>query len=91
MDLVLVLDKSGSMSSYASDLNTFASSVLDEFDVFMDDTYRKQAVDTLMELCDQQTHRQFLFVTPQDMYPFLKHREEHGLCMPRITKMNDVR
>ena len=65
--------------------------VLDEFDVYMDDTYRKQAVDTLMELCDAQTQRQFLFVTPQDMFPFLRHREESGKSMPRITRMEDVR
>ena len=65
--------------------------VLDEFDVYMDDTYRKQAVDTLMELCDAQRHRQFLFVTPQDMHPFLTHRQDKGLPMPRITKMKDVR
>jgi len=32
--------------------------VLDEFDVFMDDTYRKIAVDTLLELCEKQPHRQ---------------------------------
>jgi len=62
--------------------------VLDEFDVFMDDTYRKQAVDTLMELCDTQPHRQFLFITPQDMHPFLAKRKG---SMPQITKMRDVR
>ena len=61
--------------------------MLDEFDVYMDDTYRKQAVNTLMELCDAQPARQFLFITPQDMHPFLKRRAP----MPRVVKMNDVR
>ena len=65
--------------------------VLDEFDVYMDDTYRKQAVDTLMELCDAQPMRQFLFLTPQDMHPFLKHRHAAGKSMPMITRMEDVR
>jgi ABC-type molybdenum transport system ATPase subunit/photorepair protein PhrA len=61
--------------------------VLDEFDVFMDDTYRKIAVDTLLELCDKQPHRQFIFLTPQDMHPFLKDRK----VQPRVIKMSDVR
>lgn len=38
---------------------------LDEFDVYMDDTYRKIAVDTVMQLCDTQPQRQFIFITPQ--------------------------
>ena len=58
---------------------------------FRSDTYRKQAVDTLMELCDAQTHRQFLFITPQDMFPFLRHREKEGKSMPQIIRMQDVR
>ena len=65
---------------------------LDEFDVYMDDTYRRQAVDTLMEICDSQQDRQFLFVTPQDMHPFLaKRRTEKDKPFPRIIKMDDVR
>ena len=62
--------------------------VLDEFDVYMDDTYRKIAVDTLMELCESQPRRQFLFITPQDMYPFLKDRPASSY---RIVRMSDVR
>jgi len=66
--------------------------VLDEFDVYMDDTYRKQAVETLLELCDSQPHRQFLFITPQDMHPFLTHRlADASKKMPTITKMKDPR
>ena len=61
--------------------------MLDEFDVYMDDTYRKQAVETLMTLCDTQPQRQFLFITPQDMHPFLKDRD----TLPKITRMADVR
>jgi len=61
--------------------------VLDEFDVYMDDTYRKIAVDTLLEICESQPSRQFIFITPQDMHPFLKRRAP----MPRVVKMNDVR
>ena len=53
----------------------------------MDDTYRKIAVDTLMELCENQPNRQFIFITPQDMHPFLRHRQP---C-PRIIRMKDVR
>ena len=53
----------------------------------MDDTYRKQAVETLMTLCDTQPQRQFLFITPQDMHPFLKDRD----TLPKITRMADVR
>jgi len=63
--------------------------ILDEFDVFMDDTYRKQAVELLMDLCDSQPHRQFMFLTPQDMHPFLASRQADS--MPRITKMKNVR
>ena len=65
--------------------------VLDEFDVYMDDTYRRIAVDTLLELCDSQPRRQFLFITPQDMHPFLVAREEAGGSLPRIIKMSNVR
>ena len=65
--------------------------VLDEFDVYMDDTYRKQAVDTLLDLCDCQVGRQFIFLTPQDMYPFLESRDGGGKAMPKIIRMNDVR
>ena len=70
--------------------------VLDEFDVYMDDTYRRQAVEVLMELCDAQRERQFLFITPQDMHPFLQREQlqeklQADFKMPRITKMKDVR
>jgi len=60
---------------------------LDEFDVYMDDTYRKIAVDALMELCEAQPRRQFLFITPQDMHPFLIDKKK----MPNIIKMKNVR
>jgi len=59
--------------------------VLDEFDVYMDDTYRKEAVKTLLELCGEQPRRQFLFITPQDMHPFLKGVKP---C-PNIVRMAD--
>jgi len=65
--------------------------VLDEFDVYMDDTYRRQAVEVLLQLCDTQPQRQFLFVTPQDMHPYLQNRGAPDKPMPRITKMKDVR
>ena len=61
--------------------------VLDEFDVFMDDTYRSIAVDMLMEVCDEQPNRQFVFITPQDMHPFLRNRPH----VPKIIKMKNVR
>ena len=47
-------------------------------------TDRKIAVETLMELCEQQPTRQFLFITPQDMHPFLAHRKR----VPNIIKMS---
>jgi len=66
--------------------------VLDEFDVFMDDTYRKQAVQLLLDMCDSQPQRQFLFITPQDMHPFLAARlADKSMQQPTITKMKDPR
>jgi hypothetical protein len=61
--------------------------VLDEFDVFMDDTYRKISVDTFLELCKKQLRRQFVFLTPQDMHPFLKDCKVKS----SVIKMSDVR
>ena len=45
---------------------------------------------TLMDLCDTQPLRQFIFITPQDMYPFLADRGKAG-SVPKIVRMEDVR
>ena len=58
--------------------------VLDEFDVDMGDTYRRQAVEVLMELCDVQRERQFLFITPQDMHPLPAARAAAGEAAGRL-------
>jgi len=41
--------------------------VMDEFDVFLDAVARKIALDTLVSTATQMQHRQFIFITPQDL------------------------
>jgi hypothetical protein len=41
--------------------------VMDEFDVFMDAVARKIALDTLVQCASAMVHRQFIFITPQDV------------------------
>lgn len=41
--------------------------VMDEFDVFLDPVARKQAMETLVQVSQEMTHRQFIFITPQDV------------------------
>jgi chromosome segregation ATPase len=41
--------------------------VMDEFDVFLDPVARKIALDTLVEMAKDMGHRQFIFITPQDL------------------------
>ena len=41
--------------------------VMDEFDVFLDAMARKIALDTLVETASALNHRQFIFITPQDL------------------------
>ncbi|KAJ1618067.1 P-loop containing nucleoside triphosphate hydrolase protein [Pavlovales sp. CCMP2436] len=57
---------------------------MDEFDVFMDDVYRRQAIKTLLDTCDGQASSQFLFLTPQDMSSMLDGdtRKRHIFKMP---------
>ncbi|KAJ1627955.1 P-loop containing nucleoside triphosphate hydrolase protein [Pavlovales sp. CCMP2436] len=57
---------------------------MDEFDVFMDDVYRRQAIKTLLDTCDGQPSSQFLFLTPQDMSSMLDGdtRKRHIFKMP---------
>lgn len=40
---------------------------MDEFDVFMDAVSRKRALQTLIETGRKYSHRQFVFITPQDI------------------------
>ena len=41
--------------------------VMDEFDVFLDPVTRKKVIDVLVEVGDVMKHRQFIFITPQDV------------------------
>jgi structural maintenance of chromosomes protein 6 len=41
--------------------------VLDEFDVFMDTQARRLTIQTLIHIAKQMEHRQFIFITPQDL------------------------
>jgi chromosome segregation ATPase len=41
--------------------------VMDEFDVFLDVKARKLALTTMIALAKQMSHRQFIFITPQDL------------------------
>lgn len=41
--------------------------VMDEFDVFLDPVARKIAMKTLVEVAKEMEHRQFIFITPQDV------------------------
>lgn len=40
---------------------------MDEFDVFLDTQARKLAIKTLIFIGRQMKHRQFIFITPQDL------------------------
>ena len=41
--------------------------VMDEFDVFLDPVARKIAMDNLVRVAKTMDHRQFIFITPQDV------------------------
>jgi len=41
--------------------------VMDEFDVFLDPVARKIALNSLVEVAKEMKHRQFIFITPQDL------------------------
>lgn len=41
--------------------------VMDEFDVFLDPVARKLALKTLIDISKEMEHRQFIFITPQDL------------------------
>lgn len=41
--------------------------VMDEFDVFMDQVSRKIAMRELIDMANQNSNRQFIFITPQDL------------------------
>lgn len=41
--------------------------VMDEFDVFLDPVTRKKVIDQLVHVGTQMGHRQFIFITPQDV------------------------
>lgn len=41
--------------------------VMDEFDVFLDPVARRIALNTMIEVAKEFEHRQFIFITPQDL------------------------
>lgn len=41
--------------------------VMDEFDVFLDPVSRKIALQTMINVAKEMEHRQFIFITPQDL------------------------
>ena len=41
--------------------------VMDEFDVFLDPVARKIAMENLVTIAKKMEHRQFIFITPQDV------------------------
>jgi hypothetical protein len=41
--------------------------VMDEFDVFLDPVSRKKVIDQLVKVGQSMCHRQFIFITPQDV------------------------
>jgi len=41
--------------------------VMDEFDVFLDPQTRKIALETMIGIAKEMEHRQFIFITPQDL------------------------
>jgi len=57
---------------------------MDEFDVFMDDAFRRQAVTSLLAACDSHPTCQFMFLTPQDMTSMIKDDDKarHVFRMP---------
>lgn len=40
---------------------------MDEFDVFLDPVTRRKIIDVLVEVGNKMCHRQFIFITPQDV------------------------
>lgn len=41
--------------------------ILDEFDVFLDSQTRKLTINALIHVAKKMRHRQFIFITPQDL------------------------
>lgn len=41
--------------------------ILDEFDVFLDAEVRKLTIKSLIHVAKKMKHRQFIFITPQDL------------------------
>mmetsp|Transcript_13448 Transcript_13448/g.16929 ORF Transcript_13448/g.16929 Transcript_13448/m.16929 type:complete len:877 (+) Transcript_13448:605-3235(+) len=56
--------------------------VMDEFDVFLDPVSRKIALDTMVKVAKEMEHRQFIFITPQDL---------SGLTPDRMLKIEHLR
>lgn len=57
---------------------------MDEFDIFMDAVSRKMALKMLTKTAESMPHRQFIFITPQDlsMITPTEHVKIHKLNPP---------
>ena len=49
--------------------------ILDEFDVFLDAEVRKLTIKSLIHVAKKLKHRQFIFITPQDLSSIQADRE----------------
>lgn len=56
--------------------------ILDEFDVFLDAQARKLTIQTLIHTAKKMEHRQFIFITPQDLSSLTPDDK------PKIMKLN---
>ena len=69
--------------------------IYDEFDVFMDSVNRGNSIRILIDTATKQnTNRQYVFITPHDVSPMLKHGDDqimriHKLEAPRKQRENE--
>ena len=63
--------------------------IYDEFDVFMDSVNRGNSIRILIDTATKaKTNRQYVFITPHDVSPMMKHGDENIM---RIHKLNPPR
>ena len=63
--------------------------VLDEFDVFLDPQARKLTIQTLIHVAKKMEHRQFIFITPQDLSS-VKPDEKVKIFKLKAPKRNEI-
>mmetsp|Transcript_11008 Transcript_11008/g.16946 ORF Transcript_11008/g.16946 Transcript_11008/m.16946 type:complete len:1170 (-) Transcript_11008:71-3580(-) len=64
--------------------------VMDEFDVFLDSVSRKIALETLIEIAQKMDHRQFIFITPQDLSSIVPSKQVKIIKMAPPARGNKV-